>query len=620
MHNSVTMSARAQGDGDGVRIVPAALVAALADASGSGDDYLAACALLQVWSDLQLLAEGSGQPDPVRRRARAATARAAQAAFDAACGRPLAPARSARAGIVLRGRLDAWQDMLERALMVPMPECCGYDLGDTAVCLDDAVRFARGLPRGRRVVVVGIRGGGAFLAPRWAAGLARASGRAPPWVTLRPLGAASLRGGYHPFELDAVRRLCVAQPDTPDIVIVDDQPDTGGTVDLLAQALKPWADRIWAASIGKVSLWHGPGRWTRVQERAVLAPRPRPALWQLLREEDRPAFLSVLCEALPQAADGAAGVSIRCPSLERRYGRETAWLPWNDPALSHHRRRLINPRKTPLLVTGDDGRPLLHLRFIGEGAFGAAEFRRVQALAAAQGEAWFLDGYRIAAHQPGLRPLSGILAEADAVSRRTWLARCAALLRDSRDRPLARVGECAGDLRVGERAGAVLASLRARIGGVLPPPPSWLPALRLPVFAGSREPVRGALTHAFGDWHWQARPDGTLRRFHLEANWGGVSWPELDAASFLLAHRLGPEALEAMIAGGALEASRRDSIALSMPVAAWLWLDGCRRDLRQISPDGAALWREDLSSLWSVLSQYTDLIFSSPALKGSAHE
>ena len=74
-----------------VRIEPAMSVNHLIGASSGApnDGYAAACALAQVWGDLLLVAEGSGQSLSVRRRARAGAARAARAAFDIARGRVL---------------------------------------------------------------------------------------------------------------------------------------------------------------------------------------------------------------------------------------------------------------------------------------------------------------------------------------------------------------------------------------------------------------------------------------------------------------------------------------------------------------------------------------------------
>ena len=593
-----------------VHIEPALLVAdRIAGSCVAEDDgYAAACALSQVWADLLLVAEGSGQSLSVRRRVRVGAARAARAAFDVARGFPAPPAGSAGAGVTLAGDLGPWLETLERALTVPMPECYGYNLGDTEVCVDDAIHFTRELAQGRPVVIVGIRGGGSFLAPRWATGLARETSASPMWTTVRPLGAPSRRLGYHRVELNFVRRTCEARPIRPEIVIVDDQPDTGSTVEQLAQTLAPLASRLWFACIGRIHQLRAPGDWSLARAQPPLRPRSNAPLWQLLLQEDRPRFLATLANALPEAASEAARVIVRCPTLERRYGRENSWLPWNHPALGKQGRQLANPGKTPLLVTGADGTPLLHMRFVGEGTFGQAEFRRVQRSSATSGEAWFLDGYRVVSHLHALRPLFEVLANASPTEVTVWIVKAIDILRSSASLPIATVLGCAGEIRIGERICKTLEILQRRIGGVLPEPPVWLRKLSVPVFGGSCLPVRSALSHAFGYWHWQVGADGTLHRFHIESNWGGLSWHELEIAAFLLEHRQGPEALRIMIASGVVDATQWQAVIASLPVALQLWLQGCLRELRQLSPTGAALWREDLSTLWATLARYSDFV------------
>ena len=259
-------------------------------------------------------------------------------------------------------------------------------------------------------------------------------------------------------------------------------------------------------------------------------------------------------------------------------------------------------------MTDADGRPLLHLRFIGEGAFGLAEFTRVQSFSMPTSRAWFLDGYRIVPHLPDLRPLRDVLANSSREDAKAWLAKSMAILRATESPPIATVSGCAGDTQVGEHICQTLQNLQTRIGGLFPEPPVWLPNLSAPMFSGSRKTIRSALSHAFGYWHWQVGANGTLHRFHLEANWGGLSWPELEIAAFLLEHRLGPEVLAAMIVSGVVESTQEKAVIASLPAATQLWLQGCLRELRQLTPTGAALWREDLFSLWAVLSQYSDLL------------
>lgn len=606
-----------------VRISPAALLARLAAGvrpNGADDAYAVACAEHQLWSDLCLVAEGSEQPLRLQRCIRVQTQRAAhlalKAALVAATGAVpeygCAPTRDIE--MLMRGEgggSELWQDILERALTMPMPESYGYDLADVAICFDDARQFARSYPIERPLIVVGVRSGGSYLAPYWAAGLSLQTGVPPCWTTLRPLGGSGQREGYHGSELQRLIRRCQSLATRGEIVIVDDQPDSGRTVDQLANALAPWAFGLWFASVGKVSRLSGAGRRSPPPARQPLKLRPRPLLWQLLLEEDHSRFLETLAETLPSAClSSAAEVVIRCPTLEQRYGRPHAWLPWNHPSLRQGARRLINPKKTPLTVLDRAGQPMLHLRFVGEGLFGLAEFQRVQRLGIRDDEAWFADGYRVATHIPGLRPLREALARASPVEATALLARCAKALCCCAEQPLAVLeGRLPGAIRVGERIGALLGRLRERTGVVLDLPPvlAWLPEFVVPAFGASRQLVLSSLRYAWGHWHWQVMPDGALRRFHLEANWGGPSWPELEVAAFLLEHRLGPASLHGLRGDTAL-GLQEEVLAASLPVAALLLLEGHCRELSQVSRDGGVLLRDDLSALWQALALYTDFI------------
>ncbi|CAK8743213.1 hypothetical protein SODG_006349 [Sodalis praecaptivus] len=73
-----------------------------------------------------------------------------------------------------------------------------------------------------------------------------------------------------------------------------------------------------------------------------------------------------------------------------------------------------------LLITDPSGNPLMHLRFIGENAYGLAEFGRLKQACAASAQAAFMDGYHITQHLHGLRPLRALLAHANGPERRRW--------------------------------------------------------------------------------------------------------------------------------------------------------------------------------------------------------
>lgn len=622
---------------------PAAMLARLTAAGESTtaeDNYASACALAQIWSDIYLIAEASSQPGSVRLRARSGATHAARAALAAAfepvaSAAPSPPAGlaipSARAGrssamtsmIKLHGHLDPWLDMLERILTLPMPECYGYDLGDSTICIDDARQFVCRHGHNRPIVVVGIRSGGSFLAPRWVAGLILATGQRVPWFTLRPLGAAAQRQGYHQTELAQLQRLCQTLPSRPQIVLVDDQPDSGNTVKQLAHVIAPMAEGLWFASIGRVRRLKTHSVWITEQSRSTLRRRDRPALWQLLRPEDHARFLATLAESLPCAAvQTASMLTIRCPTQQRRYGDQKAWLPWNHPQLLHAARRLVNPHKTPLVIWDDMGQPLLHLRFVGAGPFGLAEFQRVQQMAAEPVRAWFIDGYRIAAHIPATRPLRERLAHASQPEINRLLERCAEVLQRTTDHdPRAQIIGTPARRTPGKALCAALAQLGTQIGVTLALPTSlaWIATATIPAFGPQNQPIHSSLCYAHGDWHWQVTPDGKVHRFHLEATWGGVSWQELETAVFVLEHRLSPANLTTLLKyTGSASAQTLATVSASLPAATGLLIDSWRRTLRQVSPAGKAQFLEDLSSLWDVLGQYTDL-FAQATDRGGQH-
>jgi neamine phosphoribosyltransferase len=85
-----------------------------------------------------------------------------------------------------------WQEqaaragLLDKLLCVPMPECCGYDLADLELVPRDGERLVDSVGTGRPVLVLGIRTGGAYLAPLWRAALAERGVARLHWCTVRP--------------------------------------------------------------------------------------------------------------------------------------------------------------------------------------------------------------------------------------------------------------------------------------------------------------------------------------------------------------------------------------------------------------------------------------------------
>ncbi|AHF79350.1 putative, antibiotic synthase (plasmid) [Sodalis praecaptivus] len=600
-----------------VDITPAALVERLrqAECQLGGDGYLCACALYQIWCDLSLLAEASHQPLALRRQIRCAMNHAQLNVMSIACGHNASstPASYPSLTLTLQGQMAPWLELLTRILSTPLPECYGYDLGDTEVCMADAGRFAREQADGHPLVIVGIRSGGSIVAPRWVAGVAKTTQSTPPWLTVRPLRQQDTSCRYHPAELATLLRLCDALPDRPNLLIVDDKPDTGRTVSALVSVLADKVNGLWFASIGHVSKIAAPEVWTTQFSHSPLVARERRPLWQLLLAQDHAAFLATLAAALPETASVGAGarVVIHCPALEKRYGTGEAWLPWNAPAMARSRLRRINPRKTPLLITDPSGNPLMHLRFIGENAYGLAEFGRLKQVCAASAQAAFMDGYHITQHLHGLRPLRALLAHANGSERRRWLLQSRHSIENISHPPLARVAGQRSRVPIGEMLNRLWQRLQTRMGQEPAPAlPSWLCSLTIPPFGGSLRPIRSSLRYAWGEWHWQGDAEAGLHRFHQNANWGDVSWPELEIAAFLLVHHLPFETLHLMDDDKHYAPPTVDIVAASLPAAACVILSGINREVRQFSARGKARLREDLSLLAQQLIRYRENILA----------
>jgi len=554
------------------------------------DACLVACAVVQFWADAVLVARMTGDRDTLNR---------ARAATDSAVAHADRAARAMILGEAVPGPLPGHEPLtltLERntdpllvgkLLAAPLPECCGYNVADVEICIADAAWLA-----GRcsaRVLVAGIRSGGSVLAPLWAAALA-ARGVDAHWTTLRPNGDPSARGGYHPDELADARDL-LAGGDT-DLVVVDDLPDSGGTVAQLARLLVPHGARAWFAAVGLVEELDDAGRRTPARVAAQLAPNRDRRLWQLMLPPDRQAFFRRLSAHLPTALPPGVALNIRVPALEARYGRRAPWLPWNHPALAGEARRLVNPRKTPLTVVDAEGRPLWHLRFVGEGPWGRAAHRRIAT--DGTGDGYFVDGYSVSPHLPGLAPLKDRLANAGAADRRRLLLRAADCLAAIAERSVA----AAGDVPPHD-VGATLAArldLLARRFDL-----ADLPALprragrsgRPPLHPGSGRTLYTSLRYAHGYWHWQVDAAGTIRRFQRETTWGGISTPELEVASFAMEHAL-PRTELALVAErcGLVPSAVVDRLASALLIA----VEMLCRSVRQIDAAGRDRLHEDIAA------------------------
>ena len=366
-----------------------------AAAPGALDRYLVACASVQFWADLLVVGKLNGvlgdttteELEEQFRRAECEADCAAQVMLGRIAAASEDIAHLASASVALH--INSSPDSLSKVLHLPMPECCGYDLADLALIAGDVDRLTAQVRLDRAFLIVGIRTGGTYLAPLWKAVLTGLGVADVHWCTVRPREECAASDGLE------IARAWLEHRFAPVIVVVDDRPDTGATMERVAAPLREPGVDLWFSSVGK--LWQGPAAHPMPSHPPAYVMRNSraPRLWECLLPDEHPEFIARLRDTagIP-SLPAQARLHFRCPQGEVRYGLSRAWLPWNDPQVLNGHRSLVNPRKTPIEILGPDGDALLHLRFIGEGVFGRAEFERMRKMGAT-GAAWLVDGYAI---------------------------------------------------------------------------------------------------------------------------------------------------------------------------------------------------------------------------------
>ncbi|MBJ7311502.1 hypothetical protein ACFOLJ_12180 [Rugamonas sp. CCM 8940] len=573
-------------------------------AAGQGpmDRYLVACAAVQFWADLLAVGTSEGAlmlttSEEIQRQLRRAEGEAdhaAQALLGKAAATPALadePAdEPASVHVALRG--DAGPDALGKLLHLPMPECCGYDLADLELIAGDGRRLSGQVGLERPVLIVGIRTGGSYLAPLWKAVLGGLGVADVHWCTVRPqVGGAAVDGLPTAQAWLGRRRM-------PVVVVVDDQPDSGATMDGVAALLRAPGVELYFSSVGK--LWRGAAaRPGPANPPAVIVRDGRPPrLWQCLLPAEHPGFIARLRDTpgLP-ALPAQLRLQLRCPQGEARYGLGRAWLPWNAPGVLNGRRSLVNPRKTPLEICGADGKVLLHLRFVGAGVFGRAEFQRVRQMDGAP-PAWFVDGYAVTLDIGAARPFREQFHAASPSARGDLLVQAANCLTAQARQVVAHAPYSPMLMALGSRWTAIVELMRERCGGnpllQVPEPLNALLAQPAPWPGRTGKAIRSSLRYSCGDWHWQVDRQGRLHRFQQEANWGDVSFPELELAAFALENRL---ALADARHLASLCNLAYSSVQESLSLAALMIAEARVRSVRTLSDAGRGALCQDFQQL-----------------------
>ncbi|NUT77421.1 hypothetical protein HNO86_20450 [Pseudomonas sp. C1C7] len=572
------------------------------------DRYLVACASVQFWADLLALGKLNGVRDDTTteeleenlRRAECEADSAAQVTLGRTANTSESIVRYASTNVALH--VNTSPDFLSKVLHLPMPECCGYDLADLERIAGDAGRLTEQVRLDRAILIVGVRTGGTYLAPLWKAVLTGLGVTDVQWCTVRPLEQCATLDGLETVRTWLEHRIA------PVILVVDDRPDTGATMERVAASLRDPGIDLWFSSVGK--LWQG----------YVVPPTPSypstflmrdscdPRLWECLLPGEHHEFIARLrnTEGIP-SLPAEARLQFRCPQGEVRYGISHGWLPWNDPRVLNGRRPLVNPRKTPIEILRPNGDVLLHLRFIGEGVFGRAEFERVRKVGSTR-RAWLVDGYAITVDLGPTRSFQEFFHTASQPRRANLLLQAANWLVANSRQTIALTYHSPVVMALGPRWSTMIDTMRQccgcdplqviskTLGAFLSEPVPW-PGLAGRVF-------RSSLRYSCGGWHWQIDRHGSLHRFQLETNWGDISFPELELAAFALENRLAIKDAGQLASLCGLDWS---SVRESLSLAALMIAEARVRSVRILSARGRATLYEDFHQLIRTTSELAEI-------------
>ena len=503
---------------------------------------------------------------------------------------------------ILELHVNTTPDCLNKLLLLPMPECCGYDLADLALISGDVDRLITQVSFDRPFLIVGIRTGGAYLAPLWKASLTGLGVEDVHWCTVRPSKGCAAVDGLE------TARAWLQHRFAPVIVVVDDQPDTGATMECVGEQFRERGVDLWFASVGKLR-HDSEARCVASNLSACVIRNSRtPRLWECLLPNEQPEFMARLrsIAGIP-SLPSQARLHYRCPQGEMRYGFGQAWLPWNDPQVLSGRRVLVNPRKTPIEIQGSNGEALLHLRFIGEGVFGCAEFDRVRKMAPTR-SAWLVDGYVITVDIGETRSFQEEFHLSRGFRRADLLLQAASWLVVPECQTIAHTFNSPVILALDLRWSVMADTMRKHCGcdplqKISEPLREFL--VKPVMWPGEQGRVfRSSLRYGSGGWHWQVDRNARLHHFQLEANWGDISFPELEVAAFILEN-----SLEIEVAGqlASLCGLTWSSVRESLSLAALTIAESRIRSVRVLSDSGRTTLCEDFHQLLKITFELAEI-------------
>lgn len=575
---------------------------------GALDRYQVACAGVQFWADLLALGKLNGVLGDTTTVELEENLRQAECEADCAAEEALGQIADTSETIKHFGsatvelHVSTSPESLSKVLHLPMPECCGYDLADLKMIAGDVGRLTAQVRLDRAFLIVGIRTGGTYLAPLWKAVLTGLGVADVHWYTVRP------REGYLTLDGLESARVWLEQRFEPVIVVVDDRPDTGATMERVAERLREPGVDLWFSCVGK--LWQGRAahQMPSYPPAFVMRDSCAPRLWECLLPGEQPEFIARLrnTEGIP-SLPAEARLQFRCPQGEARYGFGLGWLPWNDSRVLSGHRPLVNPRKTPIEILGPNCDVLLHLRFIGEGVFGRAEFERVRRIAST-GTAWLVDGYAITVDIGATRSFQEQFHTTSQPRRANLLLQAANWLAATAKQTVAHTYHSPVLMVLGPRWSAMADTMLDRCGR------NPLQEISKPLSTFLAEPVlwpglagrvfRSSLRYGSGGWHWQIDRYGRLHRFQLDTNWGDISFPELELAAFILENRLAIEDAGQLASLCGLAWS---SVRGSLSLAALTIVESRVRSVRVLSESGRGTLFEDFHQLIRTTSELAEI-------------
>ena len=419
---------------------------------------------------------------------------------------------------------DRYQCIVDKINSIQVPECCGYDLSDILICKEDVSDFYKSFGE---AAVIGVRSGGSYIAPLWAA-LLHGGSHETHYCTIRPL----LDADSFFFVNEEMENL----PNCKKFVILDDQIDTGKTAIAVSDMLRRrfgHGIQVYFSSPGRIC--ELPNQTGYIKDIMPLYDSPR-KLWQGNKLE-RNNNLTQWFAKLGINAEGAGEYTYAdyVSRYSQEYQTDKQWEWWGDyTQIKRPGPRRVNPRKTPL-VAYCNGEPRYHIKFIGQGVFGEAEYEKIKRfqdmspLIAA-----YQDGYLVTEYKKGLSDFKLVYHMEQRREEKKQLLQQAAHYFDLQQEYAAKA-ECRhlGKNKLEQFIRKLCDEFQIAQNIYFEETiNSWMHHKRNNTLC-----IRSSLPYAPEYWHWQVQQLSAgykVYKFHIDSIWGKVVSLETELASFLI--------------------------------------------------------------------------------------